>query len=110
GPITILMSTSSRTTHRDLIAGETSVRNYPVPRRSRAGAMLLIPNAINTATLLSTRVHLRQSAFRSLITSSQKGFLALGGAIHLNEQRRRRALERCHRRSPTRHEPDRKAY
>ena len=29
--------------------------------------MLVIPNAINTATILSTRVHLRQSAFRSLI-------------------------------------------
>jgi NADPH-dependent 2,4-dienoyl-CoA reductase/sulfur reductase-like enzyme len=35
------------------------------------GPMLLIPNAINTATILSTRVHLRQSAFRSFITSSQ---------------------------------------
>jgi len=32
--------------------------------------MLHIPNAINTATILSIRVHRRQSAFRSLITSS----------------------------------------
>jgi hypothetical protein len=46
--------------------------SYPSPRTSRTGTMLLTPNAINTATILSTRVHLRQSAFRSLITSSQQ--------------------------------------
>jgi hypothetical protein len=52
------------------IAGGTLAGNYPSPRRSRTGTMLHIPNAINTATILSTRVHRRQSAFRSLITSS----------------------------------------
>jgi hypothetical protein len=52
------------------ITGRTPAGNYPSPRRSRTGTMLHIPNAINTATILSTRVHRRQSAFRSLITSS----------------------------------------
>jgi FtsP/CotA-like multicopper oxidase with cupredoxin domain len=37
----------------------------------RHGTMLLIPDAINTATILSTRVQPRQSAFRSLIPPSQ---------------------------------------
>jgi hypothetical protein len=32
---------------------------------------MLIPNAINITPIFSTRVHLRQMAFRSLITSSQ---------------------------------------
>jgi len=59
---------------RDLIAGGTVEHlagNYYSPRRSRAGTMLLIPTAINTATILSTRVHLRQSGFRSFMTCSQ---------------------------------------
>jgi hypothetical protein len=45
--------------------------SYPSPRARRTGTMLHIPNAINTAKILSTRVHLRQSAFRSFIPSSQ---------------------------------------
>jgi hypothetical protein len=37
--------------------------------------MLVIANAMSTATPLSTRVHFRQSAIRSRITSSQRALL-----------------------------------
>ena len=47
-------------------------RNYPPPRRSSAGVRLVIPIAINTAATLSPRVHRRQSALRSLITSPRQ--------------------------------------
>jgi hypothetical protein len=63
------MSASSETVRRDLIAG-TWTGNYPVLSSSRAGTML-IPKAINTTPILSIRVHLRQIAFRSVITFSQ---------------------------------------
>ena len=72
----------------------TMRRNYPPPRRSSAGVRLVIPIAINTAATLSPRVHRRQSALRSLMTSPRQlsGIMKAGvacdrGLIKLRETR-----------------------
>jgi hypothetical protein len=56
--------------------------NYPPPKRSGAEVKLVIPIAINTAATLSPRVHRRQSALRSLMTSPRQlsGILKTGVA------------------------------
>jgi hypothetical protein len=78
-PVGTPQNRSNNDTHVSILQESTPDRlqwsvtgNYPVPRRSRAGSMLLIASAINRATILSAQVHLCQSAFRSFITPSQQ--------------------------------------